>query len=254
MRMLSNLFFLIIYSFLSLSNTLIARAEEPNPHKGAPLIMGTSNGPPYMIQETESGLDIDIPRAALAKIGHPLQLEFYPLSRAIHELQMERIHLTAPFFTAAPKGIYVSDPHIEYRPSVISLNSIEPITHLADLKSYSIATFQGATGYFGDTFYKASKQAPDYVESHDMERLVDLLMSRRYQVVVLDYWIFRFFLSKSSYADQLHSVTFHELIPRVPAAVAFKSESLRDQFNQGLKMIKEDGSYDRIIKSYDRSN
>lgn len=217
-----------------------------------PLIMGTSNGPPYMIQATESGLDIDIPRAALAKVGYPLELEFYPLSRAIHELQMGRIHLTAPFFTNAPKGIYTSDSHIEYRPSVITLNSIPDLQDLSQLKNYSIATFQGATGYFGDVFYQASKQSPDYVEHHDMGILVDLLMSERYQVVVLDYWIFRHFLEKSNFANQINRVTFHELIPRVPAAVAFTNPELRDSFNKGLRLIKQDGTYSKILNRYQR--
>lgn len=232
------------------TTTLLANEITP---KGLTLTMGTSNGPPYMIKESESGLDIDIPRAAMARIGFPLRLEFYPLSRAVHELQMERIHLTAPFFTAAPKGIFVSDSHIEYRPSVITLNSVKQLDDISQLKNYSIATFQGATGYFGDKFYYASKHAPDYAESHDMEKLVDLLMSQRYQVVVLDYWIFHFFLAKSKYADQLSNVKFHDLLPRVPAAVAFNNEALRDQFNQGLRMIKSDGTYDEIIQRYQRN-
>jgi len=240
---------LLIITIASLFHPAISHADDAAP-KGLTLTMGTSNGPPYMIQETESGLDIDIPRAAMAKIGFPLRLEFYPLSRAIHELQMNRIHLTAPFFTSAPKGIFVSDPHIKYRPSVITLTTINDLQNISELNDYTIATFQGATGYFGDEFYNASKNAPDYVESHDMKKLVDLLMSERYQVIVLDYWIFRFFLSKSKYADQLNQVKFHALLPRVPAAVAFNNEELRDKFNQGLRMIKEDGSYDEIINKY----
>lgn len=218
------------------------------------LIMGTSDGPPYMIQETESGLDIDIPRAALNRVGFSINMEFYPLSRAIHELQLKRINLTAPFFTAAPEGIFVSDPHIEYRPSVITLDSIENMSTLNQIKRYSIATFQGATGYFGEVFYNASLESPDYVENHSMEKLIDLLMTKRYQVIVLDYWIFHFFLSKSQYSSQLNKVRFHELLPRVPAAVAFNNEALRDQFNQGLRMIKDDGTYDEIINRYQRND
>ncbi|MEH6450256.1 MAG: transporter substrate-binding domain-containing protein [Oleispira sp.] len=243
---------LALIAITNFSYVNITLADETTP-TGLTLTMGTSNGPPYMIQKTESGLDIDIPRAAMAKIGFPLRLEFYPLSRAIHELQLNRIHLTAPFFTSAPKGIFVSDSHIEYRPSVITLTSIDTLKNIAELKDYTIATFQGATGYFGDEFYYASKKAPDYVEFHDMEKLIDILMSQRYQVVVLDYWIFRFFLANSEYADQLDQVRFHELLPRVPAAVAFNNKELRDKFNKGLRMIKEDGSYDAIINRYQRN-
>jgi polar amino acid transport system substrate-binding protein len=123
---------------------------------------------------------------------------------------------------------------------------------ISQLKDYTIATFQGATGYFGDEFHAASKDSPDYVEYHDMGKLVNLLMSQRYQVVVLDYWIFRYFLSKSQYAGQLDQIRFHELLPRVPAAVAFNNEALRNKFNQGLRIIKEDGTYDAILLRYQR--
>jgi polar amino acid transport system substrate-binding protein len=244
--------FLTLAIFSSLLHTTYIHAEPPTP-KGIILTMGTSNGPPYMIQESESGLDIDISRAAMAKAGFPIRIEFYPLSRAIHELQLGRIHLTVPFFTSAPKGIFVSDPHIEYRPAVITLNSIDKMHDITQLKDYTIATFQGATGYFGDQFYYASKHSPDYVEYHDMGKLVDLLMSQRYQAVVLDYWIFRFFLSHSKYANQLDQVRFHELLPRVPAAVAFNNAELRNKYNQGLRMIKADGTYDEIINKYQRA-
>jgi len=124
---------------------------------------------------------------------------------------------------------------------------------ITQLKDYTIATFQGATGYFGDQFYYASKHSPDYVEYHDMGKLVDLLMSQRYQAVILDYWIFRFFLSHSKYANQLDQVRFHELLPRVPAAVAFNNAELRNKYNQGLRMIKADGTYDEIINKYQRA-
>ena len=113
-RAISKLLSAAVYIILTLplSSTLMASSEADNTiHNGSVLIMGTSNGPPYMIQATESGLDIDIPRAALEKVGFPLKLEFYPLSRAIHELQIGRIHLTAPFFTNATKGVYISDSH-----------------------------------------------------------------------------------------------------------------------------------------------
>lgn len=214
--------------------------------------MGTTDGPPYMIQASQSGLDIDIPRAALERVGIKLELEFYPLFRAIHELQAGRIHLTAPFFTDAPNGVHVSDSHIEYRPAIITFNDIPKITRLSELGKYSIATFQGATGYFDDIFYKVSQESPDYLEHYEMKRLVTLLMSKRYQVVVLDYWIFRHYLAQSKYSHLVDTLTFHEVLPRVPAAVAFTDEKLRNRFNEGLEEIKKDGTYQAILDKYQR--
>lgn len=243
-KQLRHLLTLVLLSFAIVSS----HADDHH------VIMATSDGPPYMIQATESGLDIDIPRAALNAVGIPLKLTFYPLARALHELKAKRIQLTAPFFTSPPEGIYVSKPHIEYRPSVISLDTISKLDNLRALKDYSIATFQGATGYFGKDFNYASQNSPDYIEYHDMGKLVDLLMQQRYQVIVLDYWIFQHFLAKSHYAQQKERVVFHDLIPRVPAAVAFNDPELRDQFNQGLKLIKKNGTYLKILEQYQRND
>jgi len=46
------------------------------------LSMATSNGPPYMIQSSGSGLDIDIPREALRRAGYELTIRYMPLARA----------------------------------------------------------------------------------------------------------------------------------------------------------------------------
>lgn len=217
------------------------------------LVMGTSDGPPYMIQESESGLDLDIPRAALKHIGYDVRFEFYPLSRALIELEQKRINLTAPFFLNPPEGIYVSDPHIIYRPTIISFrDDIPEINEWKDLANYRVATFQGAKGYFSSEFTEAVDAAPAYIENHDMGKLVNILMRHRTDVVVLDYWMFNYYLAKSSYADQREKLAFHSVIPEVPAGVAFNDEALRDEFNRGLKAIRENGVYEEILQRYQR--
>ena len=216
------------------------------------LLMGTSDGPPYMIQATETGLDIDIPRAALKAVGYDMRLKFYPLARAMRELQLDQIHLTAPFFSNPPNGIYVSDSHIQYRPIVISMKGIEPINSFEALGKYRLATFQGATGYFGEPLKKASQSSPSYIEHHDMGKLVSLLVQGRTETVLLDYWIFNYYLSQSGYPEMKKELVFHDFIPRVPATVAFHDKGLRNRFNQGLKIIRKNGTYDQIVKRYSR--
>lgn len=216
------------------------------------LIMGTSDGPPYMIQATETGLDIDIPREVLKRIGYEMDLQFYPFARAMRELQLGKIHLTAPFFVNPPNGIFVSDPHIMYRPTIITRTSIAPLDGFDALKNLSIATFQGAKGYFGKAFVTAADASPSYIEHHDMGKLVSLLVQGRTDAVLLDYWIFNYYLSQSGYPEMRQQLRFHDFIPRVPAAVAFNDKQLRDRFNQGLKAIRQDGTYDKIVKRYSR--
>lgn len=233
--------------------TLLLAVLDPISHTRADtLLMGTSDGPPYMIQGSKSGLDIDITRAVFTHLGYKLKVNFYPLSRAMRELQLKHIDLMTPSFADVPEGILVSDPHIEYWPSVISRKKISKINQLADIGQYRIATFQGAIGYFGDEFAKATRQSLGYIEHHDMSKLVSLLLQDKTDIVVLDYWIFHYYLSQMQLKDMVQEFVFHPLIPRVPAVVAFHDEMLRDQFNLGLAAIKADGTYAEIVSKYQR--
>lgn len=231
---------------------LLSLALSMMPAYGETLLMGTSDGPPYMIQATETGLDIDIPRAALKAVGYDMKLQFYPLARAMRELQLDQIQLTAPFFSNPPNGIYVSDPHIEYRPIVVSMQGIDKIKDFTDLGRYKLATFQGAQGYFGESLVKAAEASPTYIEHHDMGKLVSLLIQGRTETVLLDYSIFNYYLNQSGYPEMHKKLVFHDFIPRVPATVAFHDLSLRDRFNEGLRLIRESGEYQQIIKRYTR--
>jgi ABC-type amino acid transport substrate-binding protein len=90
-----------------------------------------------------------------------------------------------------PNGIYVSAPHIEYRPIVISMQGVPAIKSFEQLGKYKLATFQGAIGYFGKELQQASKMSPAYIEHHDMGKLVSLLVQKRTDAVLLDYSIFQ---------------------------------------------------------------
>ena len=50
--------------------------------------------------------------------------------------------------------------------------------------------------------------------------------------------------------DTSQPVEYHALFPETPYKVAFREASIRDDFNRGLKEIRENGLYDRTIKKY----
>jgi polar amino acid transport system substrate-binding protein len=215
------------------------------------LIMGTSNAPPYMIRETNSGLDIDIPRAALERVGYTIHVRYMSLARATMEVRSKRIDLMAPLFSGDLDGIYSSKPHVMYWPTAFSLgeNNVQ-LGSIRELANYSIMTFQGATGYFGSDFIEASKKSAQYMEIHNMMNLARLLYAGRTDTVVLDYHIFHYLKKQLSTKLQNKALTTHNIFPQVPAIVAFHDKALRDQFNKGLEEIKADGTYEKILQRY----
>lgn len=216
------------------------------------IILGTSDGPPYMIKKSDSGIDIDIAKSVLERMGHKVEVKYYSLARAQKELENGNIDAMVPLFKSATKeGLYVSDPHVMYRPTAFSLKGKKlQINVLSDLSKYKLITFQGATGYFGPVFKKAADKALQYKEYYDMTKLVKLLYRRHTDVVILDYNIFHYYLRDIKFTKKYEMLKVHEVFPRVPAVVGFNKKELRDQFNSELKSFYEDGSQKKIVEKY----
>jgi ABC-type amino acid transport substrate-binding protein len=219
------------------------------------LILATDDGPPHMIKETDGGIDIDIVRQVLNQIGYDIDIIYVPLERAKLMVSENKVDVFVPtFFQPDNKKIYLSHPVISYKPMVFSLTSNNiSFKSISDLKNLSIVTFQGASGYFGEEFSKLSQKS-DYQELHDMAKFPELLLKERYEVVVLDYYIFYYFLKKqredkrSQYAYK--EITSFVLIPEVKAYAGFNDKALRDKFNQQLLIFQQAKNDQRIIEYY----
>lgn len=228
------------------------------------LIMFSSDAPPHMIAATKGGIDIDIVKTILREMGHKVTVEFSPLKRAMEQVKKKEADVFLPTFLQDDENnIFISDAFIQYRPMIFSLKkSALVIDNFADLKDLSIISFQGATGYFGEEFKRVTEQT-SYTELHNMSKLPELLLMERFDIVVLDYYIFYYFLKmyqeQSSLAgkelfpliDNYSSlIQRHDIIPQVNAYVGFNDEQLRNQFNLQLEKFIADNRHNKIIEKY----
>lgn len=216
-----------------------------------PLVLVTDDAPPHMIRGNHSGIDIDITRDVLLQLGYQVSVTYAPLERARMEVQSGRADLTVPtFYQSDDDGLYLSDPIIRYRPTIFTLSRRQlPMNDLSDLRGLNVATFQGATGYFGAEFESAVTQS-DYREMHDMSILPSLLLKGRADAVVLDYYIFHYYARKYVPEYSQYQVFGAEIIPPANAHVAFRSASLRDSFNQSLAVYQQQGKAQAIVDKY----
>lgn len=219
------------------------------------LILATDDGPPHMIKETDGGIDIDIVKQVFNQIGYDIDTIYVPLERAKLMVSANKADVFIPtFFQPDDNNIYLSDPVINYRPMVFSLKSNNiSYKSVRDLKNLSIVTFQGASGYFGEEFSKLSQKS-DYRELHNMAKFPELLLKERYEVVILDFYIFYYYLkkhlenSRAQYAD--NEIASFALIPEVKAYAGFNDKVLRDKFNQQLSIFQQAKSDQKIIEYY----
>jgi len=215
------------------------------------LIIASSEGPPHMMNGSHHGIDLDIVQAVLFKLGHAVNFEFPGLARGKYLVITHKYDAIAPiFWQQDEQGFYTSDPIVQYKPMVFSLksNNLRPNT-LSDLRGASIATFQGAPGYFGADF-KILANTPKYQEMVDMSVLSELLIKDRFDYVVLDKYIFYYYFRLKNRQRDPSIFNEHNLIPEVPASVGFYDEKLRDEFNTQLKSFYKSKAYNRIIERY----
>lgn len=220
------------------------------------LLLLSDNAPPHMIAQQNAGIDIDITRDVLSALGHQTEIKFTPLTRSMVEVAQHRADLFLPtFFQSDTDELYFSDAIINYRPTVFSLAEDNfSFENIAALRNKNIITFQGATGYFGEAFKDVAANSP-YRELPDMSKFPTLLLAKRSHVVVLDYYIFYYFLrqtakSDSEYRALVSQINSHDLIPQVNAHVGFNDQKLRDDFNQALREYKAQNKHQYVIQKY----
>jgi ABC-type amino acid transport substrate-binding protein len=209
-----------------------------------------------MIAATKNGIDVDITREVLQELGYKVNIEFAPLKRSMRQVIEKKADLFLPsFFQNDSKEFFLSIPFIRYRPTAFSLKNHNFIfKKIEDLTGKQLITFQGATGYFGDEFVKISK-LKSYRELHDMSKLPEMLIKKRCEVVVLDYYIFHYFLKEYLKLNPNESFAVQELeefriFPEVNAHVVFHDKRLRNKFNKQLKLYKKNKRHEAVITKY----
>lgn len=208
--------------------------------------------PPYFIAENSSGMEFEIVKEALAFKGHTLKATFVPFARVIVELENKTVDAAATVNSSSGlKNVFYSDSHITYQNVAISLKKKNyNIASIGDLGKYSIVSFQNATSYLGDVFAKMAKGNSKYTEIANQESQTKMLFAERADLLVGDVNIFKFYKEKVTDVDNKQEVTIHQIFTPVNYSCAFTDETIKKDFDEGLKKLKSSGRYNEILKKY----
>lgn len=208
--------------------------------------------PPYVIQETNSGVELDIVRRALEIAGYTMKPQYMPLLRIPHELNGGGVdggmHIRAHLLIDG----FFSDEVIFYRNYAITLDEKDlKIDGFEDLAGKSIISFQNARKFLGEKFANVVKGSKNYAEIANQELQVRMLAAGRAQVAVGDFRIFLHFTRKfeEKFGISL-KLRFHPLFKPTPYRAAFRSRQVRDDFDRGLRQLRESGEYEAIMDTY----
>lgn len=216
--------------------------------------------PPYCLPETNSGIELDIIREALAFRGHVLKPKYLPFARIPFEFEIGRVDaaMTDTGKDLSAKGGNYADPAVIYDNVFISLKQRSlNIKQPTDLNGLSVLSFVGAVNRYPDWLAQVKKDGR-YIELNDQSRQVLMLNRGRADLVLSDRYIFRYFSRQLQQTEKLvpAAIDEHRFVKLNPMNYRpiFRDSAVRDDFNAGLRQLKSSGRFNEIYRKYTGDN
>lgn len=215
--------------------------------------------PPYVIRQNDRGITLDLLRRSLANAGLEMRMRYD--SNAANLEAFRRGELDALCITNAestPTAYFSARPLMSFRNFAVTLEASDiSLSGVADLSRYRVQGFSLASRLLPAEYAEAVAQSPDYREQADQMQQVRALFNGETDVIVMEQTIFRYFLSQLRRSEP-DNPSYHaphrytELFPVTHYHAAFRSDSLRDRFDQGFLQLQQSGEQQQIINSYEQ--
>lgn len=219
-------------------------------HEMQLVVAASSFLPPYIVKQSNSGIQIEILKAALQAqgIADPT-IHYMSNKRAEQQLLQGKVDIVLNFPPTAIADIYKSEPLVMYQNVAISLATNEfAINSVFDLAGKSVLAFQNAINFIEQPFKSVSENLASYDEVVNQEAQVDHLMKGWVDVIIIERRVFLFYLEKYKQSSKVLPFVVHPIFKEAPRPAYFSNKALKDSFNLGLGKIIESGEYQAIIR------
>lgn len=234
-----------LYGYLTLFATSCIAKEEL-------LIAVGLSKPPYVIQKTNKGFELELIKAIFQTMDKRSQFVYTEFGHSKKMLKVEQIDAV---MTASQKMFeghaLLSNSYITYQNVAISLKERNlKINEIADLGNYSIASFQSADKVLGEAFAKASQASPLFLAIAIQKQQPLLLLKKRVDVIVMDINIFKHLIREMDLGDIDQLFNFHSIFPPSNYHMAFKDPQLKQEFDFALDSYLQAPAYQQLKKAY----
>ncbi len=211
---------------------------------------------PYTFPQTDSGVQLDVAREALAFRGHRLVPHYFPLERLPLAFRYGRVDAlmmdVGEDLTAA--GGHYAEPAVVFENVLITLKARDLIiTSPKDMADRLVVGFISAAQRYPD-WVAPAKALGLYFEAADQELQTLGLLRGHFDVMLTDRYIFHYFANKLARerGQPLHAVSEHSFVSMSPNNYrpVFRDPAIRDDFNAGLRHLKASGRFDAIYRHY----
>ena len=203
---------------------------------------------PYIIEESNSGVELSIIKEALALEGHELVPVYTQLDRVAFIFDQDKVDASHRYIKKVRQksSIFYGNVTIEYHDVFFTLHERNIVIESpSDLKGYTLLSFQDANKHYPRWLpegYKHS-QTPSQINQ------VKLLQLGLVDIVLSDKNIFNYNseLYKLSLDGELKGMRMHIFTSPYKYNPVFKSKKIAQAFNAGLDKLKKSGRYTEII-------
>lgn len=207
---------------------------------------------PYVSEAGTAGLEIEIVKAVLNRTNYKPEFVQLPRMRMIQTFNANGVEGVLTSNAALDGNGCITDWYIQHQNVGITLSerSFE-ISNLDDVANLSIITFDGATRYLGPDFANQAKKSPRYIESSDQSMHVSLLYQGYFDAAIGDEWILKLAqVNQKQNSGAFRPLTTHRILPTTYYAARFHDSAVCKAFNEGLRYIQQDGTYEQIVRRH----
>ncbi len=210
---------------------------------------------PFVMPGQQSGLFVDVLRAAFATQHIATEFIYLPNARFEQQLREGKVDVSTLAKPQYQSKAYLSHwPVTHFHNMAITLRSRIPVlNNLDELSQYRVVGFGHARKVMGHAFDAAMAKNPEYREALSIPSAG--LFYNRMDVMICQRDIFLYYLSRQmpdarSREDEL---VFHDILgPGNFYWLAFRSEGQRDAFERGIAALYASGEIDQILNHYQR--
>lgn len=237
----------VLYGVLCLCLALV------NPANARTLLIATSSSiPPYVITDQHRGIVVEILREVMQMSGHQIEFVYAPNRRVEHMIEERQVDGVYNLAQGALASVYYTDAIIDYHNVAITRQEFSgDITSLSDLTGLRVVVFQNAAKFLGTEFEQLMRSSQAFPEVSNQRSQVLMLFRGRADVIIMEQRIFEYFFRQLSSGGEIGGgYRIHPLFEPAPRYAAFLDESLRNEFNVGLKKLRDSGRLQAIIERY----
>ncbi|MEQ8807221.1 MAG: transporter substrate-binding domain-containing protein [Rhodospirillales bacterium] len=211
-----------------------------------PFVHATQTGPAQA--GDKGGIELDIMKAALAPRGHSFQALYSTYDQLTGLVLQGRAAAAATVRPENP-ALFYSNEFVSFHNVAVTRADAPAPAAIADLAGLSMVAWEGATKDLGPAFAEAAAKSSKYAEMGDQKAQVQAFLDGQFQALIIDGTIFRYW--KKVLGGKAADFKFHALFGgHTPFVVGFADETIRNDFNSGLKEIRQNGVYDVLFNSH----